>query len=591
MSNPLPDFTAILLQRGVLTPPQLEEARRLRRQTGCRLEDALIRLGYATPENVAEAVAEAHGVPFIDLTAVTIPQAVIELIPESVARENAVLPMALAGSALLVIMSDPGDMDVRQKLSFILNKDIRPVVAPRQQIVEAINHYYGQTQTESVDCMLAEFTDTAIDFTHTEALGDEVSEDEELSLDDSADSAPAASGHCLEEMSPADEPATRSRKRSGAPVERQATVRYYQQMNPERMFPLLVVLSRKAVQEVVKRGVAQAASKRFRVEPDAPVEVEPILPGCHCYPAKEHVAVDAEQASVTFWVVPHVLGKVMHARVVVRQEGRVLAEVPLEVRVVRQTLAVLVGGLSLVLPFALMVCKHFRLDFESQLTDGFGLYAQAANWALHGLSPEVLAGALLLVTLGVYLWLRPRRRDVFWDVSTAAPAQRGNDAGMLLAAQDTGEEQARHDPGPDGAGELQAALFAQAERHFAGREYGTALRFYESGLALGRARQVVYHHASLSAHQAGNTSRALAILQTAEAELPDAEIRGPLWYNLGCFAARLGRLDDALHYLNRAADHGCTDPDKYQNDPDLAPLRWRRDFNKLLSSLRSQVTT
>jgi hypothetical protein len=357
------------------------------------------------------------------------------------------------------------------------------------------------------------------------------------------------------------------------------------------MVPLLVVLSKKAVQEVVKRGVAQAASKRFRVEPDAPVEVEPILPGCYCYPPKEQVAVDAGDTTTTFWVVPHVLGKVMHARVVIRQEGRVLAEVPLEVRVVRQTLTALVGGLSLVLPFVLMVCKHFRLDFESQLADGVGLYAQAANWALHALSPEVLTGALLLVTLGVYLWLRPRRRDVFWDVSTAAPAEPGQDAGMLLVGRDTGEERARTEPGPEGWAELQADLFARAENHYARREYGAALRFYESGLALGRARPAVYHHASLSADQAGNTARALAILQQAEAELPDAEIGGPLWYNLGCFAARLGRLDDALHYLNRAADRGCTDPEKYQNDPDLAPLRWRRDFNKLLSSLRSQAAT
>jgi type IV pilus assembly protein PilB len=42
-------------------------------------------------------------------------------------------------------------------------------LAPREQIVEAINRHYGQSETESVDSMLAEFTDTAIDFTETEA--------------------------------------------------------------------------------------------------------------------------------------------------------------------------------------------------------------------------------------------------------------------------------------------------------------------------------------------------------------------------------------------------------------------------------------
>src|SRR5207249_12185059 len=64
--------------------------------------------------------------------------------------------------------SDPSDFDTLQKLLFILNKDIQPVLAPREQIVEAINRHYGQSETESVDSMLSEFTDTAIDFTETE---------------------------------------------------------------------------------------------------------------------------------------------------------------------------------------------------------------------------------------------------------------------------------------------------------------------------------------------------------------------------------------------------------------------------------------
>ena len=43
------------------------------------------------------------------------------------------------------------------------------MLAPREQIVEAINRHYGQTETESVDSMIAEFTDTQIDLTETEA--------------------------------------------------------------------------------------------------------------------------------------------------------------------------------------------------------------------------------------------------------------------------------------------------------------------------------------------------------------------------------------------------------------------------------------
>jgi type IV pilus assembly protein PilB len=158
------DFTEILVRRQTVSPDQLEEAQGIAKQTGTRLQDALVKLNYATAQEVMSAIAEFHGLQFIDLTEVTIPQSVVELVPESVARENFVLPMAQENGALKIIMSDPSDFDTVQKLQFILNKDIQPVLAPREQIVEAINRHYGQTETESVDSMLQEFTDTAIDF-------------------------------------------------------------------------------------------------------------------------------------------------------------------------------------------------------------------------------------------------------------------------------------------------------------------------------------------------------------------------------------------------------------------------------------------
>ncbi len=165
------DFTEILLRRQVLSPDQLEEAKSIAQQTGAKLADSLVKLGYASTDQVISALAEFHGMQFIDLTEVTIPAAVVELVPESVARENVVLPLSQENGALKIIMSDPSDFDTVQKLQFILNKDIQPVLAPREQIIEAINRHYGQSETESVDSMLAEFTDTAIDFTETEATG------------------------------------------------------------------------------------------------------------------------------------------------------------------------------------------------------------------------------------------------------------------------------------------------------------------------------------------------------------------------------------------------------------------------------------
>src|SRR5438034_8067765 len=172
------DFTDILIKRQTLSPDQLEEAQNIQKQTGAKLPDAIVKLGYASAEEVMSAIAEYHGLQFVDLAELTIPPSVIELVPEAVARENIVLPMAQENGSLKIIMSDPTDFDTMQKLQFILNKDIQPVLASREQIIEAINRHYGQTETESVDSMLQEFTDTAIDFTETEASAGLISGEE-----------------------------------------------------------------------------------------------------------------------------------------------------------------------------------------------------------------------------------------------------------------------------------------------------------------------------------------------------------------------------------------------------------------------------
>jgi type IV pilus assembly protein PilB len=166
------EFTDVLLQRKVLSKDQLEEARSYHRQhAGVKLQDAIVKLGYATTEEVASAIAESFGVEFVDLTDVEIPPSVIEKVPESVARENTVLPMHEEEGALMVLMCDPNDLEILGKLEFMLDKSIIPVLATREQILDAINRHYKRTDEESVDSMLVDFTDTSIDFSEKDAGG------------------------------------------------------------------------------------------------------------------------------------------------------------------------------------------------------------------------------------------------------------------------------------------------------------------------------------------------------------------------------------------------------------------------------------
>jgi type IV pilus assembly protein PilB len=164
----LPGFAEILIRRGVISADQFHEAERMAKDERAKPEDVLVRLGYATGDEVMRAVAEATKYPYVNLSEVSIPESVIELVPESVARENKILPMAEEEGVLTVIVSDPDDYNTMDKLRFILNRKVEIALAPRESILEAINRYYGQIEGESADSMLQEFTDTAIDFTETE---------------------------------------------------------------------------------------------------------------------------------------------------------------------------------------------------------------------------------------------------------------------------------------------------------------------------------------------------------------------------------------------------------------------------------------
>ena len=160
-------FTTLLVSEWIVSAEQLAEAMRIAGSSGKKVHDEVVRLGYAPGEKVMKALAKAYRLKFVNLATTEVSEDVIGLLPESVARENTIFPLAKSGGTLRIATSDPTDVDAQEKLRFILNREIEMAIAPREQIVEAINRHYGLSDGESADSMLQEFTDTAIDFTET----------------------------------------------------------------------------------------------------------------------------------------------------------------------------------------------------------------------------------------------------------------------------------------------------------------------------------------------------------------------------------------------------------------------------------------
>jgi type IV pilus assembly protein PilB len=171
-------FNTLLISEGIVSAEQLAEAVQIASSSGKQVHDEVVRLGYAPGEKVMKALAKAYGLAYVDLASAEVADDVVGMLPESVARENTIFPLEETGAALRIATSDPTDMDAQEKLRFILNRDIEMAIAPREQIVEAINRHYGLSDGESADSMLQEFTDTAIDFTET-ALEQEAGQEDE----------------------------------------------------------------------------------------------------------------------------------------------------------------------------------------------------------------------------------------------------------------------------------------------------------------------------------------------------------------------------------------------------------------------------
>ena len=176
------DWLERFVDDGTIGESQLEEARSMAANLGIPCEDALIRLGYISSGDLMRAQAEEFGYDYIELEGRQIPNSIIELVTESMARENVVIPIESDGESVVIAMHNPNNIEIIDKLRFVLNREIRPVMAPLESIQAAINRHYGQSETESVDSMISEFTETQIDFTDVEAAS--------AMQDDEDDSAP-----------------------------------------------------------------------------------------------------------------------------------------------------------------------------------------------------------------------------------------------------------------------------------------------------------------------------------------------------------------------------------------------------------------
>ncbi len=153
----------ILIEDGLLTPAQLEEATALQKQQGGRIVKLLTSNGYVTEADMAISMGRCLDVPPINLSKVHPPDDLATLIPKEISRNLKLAPICKLGGKLFVAMADPMNVlaidDLRQRTKL----EIVPMIATEKAIDDALSGVNTGMAMDAVMRDAAEEADSGVE--------------------------------------------------------------------------------------------------------------------------------------------------------------------------------------------------------------------------------------------------------------------------------------------------------------------------------------------------------------------------------------------------------------------------------------------
>ncbi|QGG54213.1 GspE/PulE family protein [Paenibacillus sp. B01] len=133
----------LLVESGVITETELQEALREQGRTKQKLGDLLIAQGYMTEQQLIEVLEFQLGIPHVSLFKYQIDPSIAQIIPESLARRYQVIPLHKEGGKLMVAMADPLDYFAIEELRMSTGFRIEPAISTKEELQRAIARFYG----------------------------------------------------------------------------------------------------------------------------------------------------------------------------------------------------------------------------------------------------------------------------------------------------------------------------------------------------------------------------------------------------------------------------------------------------------------
>ena len=148
----------ILIEKKLITKDQLEEALKIQVEKKERLGELLVNLGYISKDSLLEALSIELNIPAVHLARTKISSDVIQMIPRKMAERYCLIPISVAGNTISVAMSDPVNVNAVDDVRHATGKTVQPLLAIDKDVREAIEHYYGENVTQSIQDVMKDIS-------------------------------------------------------------------------------------------------------------------------------------------------------------------------------------------------------------------------------------------------------------------------------------------------------------------------------------------------------------------------------------------------------------------------------------------------
>ncbi|HHV32698.1 MAG: type II secretion system protein GspE [Ruminococcaceae bacterium] len=132
----------ILIDSGVLSEEQLQQALARQKNTNKRLGEILVANHFLTEMQIIRSLERQLAIPYLDLSSVSVDPTLSTLVPEELARSNHIVPVKREGSVLTIAVEDPLDYNGINDIGIYTRLKISPVIAEREKIETKIRELY-----------------------------------------------------------------------------------------------------------------------------------------------------------------------------------------------------------------------------------------------------------------------------------------------------------------------------------------------------------------------------------------------------------------------------------------------------------------